>query len=134
MFQFIRCLFVLVLVSGCVSTSVAPPAAVADLASSGRLRAGINFGNPVLVQKNPATDAPTGLAVDLAHELGRRLGMPVELVIFDAAGKMADAMKSGAWEPKRIRSTGMSFTRVSSAASVSSMAISTQTSPALVRR
>jgi polar amino acid transport system substrate-binding protein len=98
MFEFIRCLFLLVFVSGCVSTSVAPPAALADLASSGRLRAGINFGNPVLVQKDPVTGAPMGLAVDLAQEPGRRLGVPVELVTFDAAGKMADAMKSGAWD------------------------------------
>jgi len=98
MVALIRCLLLLVLVSGCVSTSVAPPAALADLAPSGRLRAGINFGNPVLVQKNPVTGAPTGLAVDLAQELGRRLGVPVELVTFDAAGKMADAVKRGEWD------------------------------------
>src|SRR5439155_20549407 len=76
----------------------ASPAALADLAPGGKLRAGVNYGNPVLVQKDPGTGGPKGLAVDLAQELGRRLGVPVELVTFDAAGKMADAAGTGAWD------------------------------------
>lgn len=81
------------------ATSPSPPRAVlTDLAPTGKLRAGINYGNPVLVQKDSATGSPKGLAVDLAQELGRRLGVPVELVTFDAAGKMADAARSGAWD------------------------------------
>ena len=73
-------------------------AAVADLAPTGKLRAGINYGNPVLVQRDAASGGPKGLAVDLAQELGRRLGVPVELVTYDAAGKMADAVKTEAWD------------------------------------
>src|SRR5215471_10620982 len=77
-----------------------PPsdAARAALAPTGKLRAGINYGNPVLVQRDPKTGAPTGVAVDLAQELGRRLNVPGELVTFDAAGKMADAAKTGVWD------------------------------------
>jgi polar amino acid transport system substrate-binding protein len=77
-----------------------PPsdAARAALAPTGKLRAGINYGNPVLVQRDPNTGAPTGVAVDLAQELARRLNVPVELVTFDAAGKMADAAKGGVWD------------------------------------
>ena len=41
---------------------------------------------------------PSGVSVDLARELGRRLGVPVELVTFDAAGKVFDALKTGAWD------------------------------------
>jgi polar amino acid transport system substrate-binding protein len=97
-FRSFWCLALLALVASCASAPARPPAALADLAPSGKLRAGVNFGNPVLVQKDPATGAPNGLAVDLAQELGRRLGVPVELVTFDAAGKMADAVKANAWD------------------------------------
>jgi polar amino acid transport system substrate-binding protein len=69
-----------------------------DLAPTGKLRAAINFGNPVLAQKDPATGEARGVSVDLARELGRRLGVPVELVTFDAAGKVFDALKTGAWD------------------------------------
>jgi polar amino acid transport system substrate-binding protein len=68
------------------------------IAPSGHLRAAINFGNPVLAQKDPQTGAPRGVSVDLARELGRRLGVPVDLVTFDAAGKVFDALKADAWD------------------------------------
>src|SRR5881409_3635643 len=96
MFRFAAILGVLALATSCATTSAPPPAAVADLAPSGKLRAGINYGNPVLVQRDSATGGPKGLAVDLAQELGRRLGVPVEWVTYDAAGKMADAVKADA--------------------------------------
>jgi polar amino acid transport system substrate-binding protein len=73
-----------------------PPGARSELAPTGTLRAAINFGNPVLAQKDPASGEPRGVSVDLAHELGRRLGVPVALVTFDAAGKVFDAL--GAWD------------------------------------
>jgi polar amino acid transport system substrate-binding protein len=85
------------LVTGAAAES-APGDVVRDLAPTGRLRAAINFGNPVLAQKDPATNEPRGISVDLARELGRRLGVPVELVTFDAAGKVFDALKAGAWD------------------------------------
>jgi polar amino acid transport system substrate-binding protein len=69
-----------------------------ELAPGGKLRAAINFGNPVLAQKDPASGEARGVSVDLARELGRRLNVPVELVTFDAAGKVFDALKSGAWD------------------------------------
>ncbi len=39
-----------------------------------------------------------GPAPDLARELGRRLGVPVEFVQFDTAGKLADGVKTGMWD------------------------------------
>ncbi len=68
------------------------------IAPSGHLRAAINFGNPVLAQKDPQTGAPRGVSVDLARELGRRLGVPVDFVTFDAAGKVFDALRTDAWD------------------------------------
>jgi polar amino acid transport system substrate-binding protein len=86
-----------------------------DLAPTGKLRAAINFGNAVLAQKDPATGEPRGVSVDLAHELGRRLDVAVELVTFDAAGKVFEAIKSGAWDVAFLaidpaRATEISFT------------------------
>jgi len=74
------------------------PAVRADLAPTGTLRAGINYGNAILAQGNPATGELRGIAVDLARELARRIGVPVALVPYDAAGKMTDAVKTGAWD------------------------------------
>jgi polar amino acid transport system substrate-binding protein len=70
------------------------PDIVKNLAPSRTLRVGINLGNPVLVQTD-ATGEPTGVTVDLARELARRLGVPVELNRFDAAGKSFEALKGG---------------------------------------
>jgi polar amino acid transport system substrate-binding protein len=97
---------ILAFLGSCSTTPMAPAsntepgvgAAVADLAPTGRLRAAINFGNPVLAVKDAATGEPHGVSVDLARELGRRLGVPVELVTFEAAGKVTEALKSGAWD------------------------------------
>lgn len=64
-----------------------------ELAPTGTLRASINLGNPVLAQGT--ADAPAGVSVDVARELGARLGVPVELACFDAARDSFDAMVSG---------------------------------------
>ena len=64
-----------------------------DLAPSGKLRVGINFGNMVLAQGTP--DAPRGITPDLSRELGKRLGVPIEFIPYDAAGKTFEALKAG---------------------------------------
>ena len=91
-------LLAFVLLSSCATVPTVPPGARSDLAPTGVLRVAINFGNPVLAQKDPATGEPRGVSVDLARELGRRLGVPVVLVTFDAAGKVVEALKTGAWD------------------------------------
>jgi polar amino acid transport system substrate-binding protein len=81
------------------SASGAVPADVLkDLAPKGKLRAAINLGNSVLAQKDASTGQPKGITPDLAQELGRRLGVPVEFVIYDAAGKVFGAVKDDAWD------------------------------------
>src|SRR6266699_5386791 len=76
--------------------SQVPSDVVKQLAPSGKLRAAINLGNPVLAQGTP--EAPRGVTVDLARELARRTGLALELVPFPAAGKVFEALKDGAWE------------------------------------
>lgn len=71
--------------------------ALNDLAPTGVLRAAINFGNPVLAQRNAETGQPQGVSVSLAVELGRQLGVPVEFVTYDAAGKVFEALAQQQW-------------------------------------
>jgi polar amino acid transport system substrate-binding protein len=70
----------------------------AELAPTGSIRVGINFGNVLLAGKDPQTGDARGIAVDLARELGRRLGATVSIVAYDSAGRMADGAREGAWD------------------------------------
>jgi polar amino acid transport system substrate-binding protein len=88
------------LIAGTIQSAACspPPAAVTELAPDGRLRAAINFGNPILATKDPATGEARGVSVDLARELARRLDVPVDLVTFAAAGKVVEGLKANAWD------------------------------------
>ena len=70
------------------------PAARSELIPQGRLRIGLNYGNFLLVLKDGPGGEPRGIAPDLGRELGRRLGVPVEFIKFDQAGKLADAVRA----------------------------------------
>src|SRR4051812_31438910 len=95
----IRAVFVsiVLLLAGCVTPHHPGSGVVRDLAPSGKLHAAINYGNPVLAQKGANGEA-RGVSVDLAKELARRLNVPLELVPYDAAGKVAADAKSGHWD------------------------------------
>ena len=69
-----------------------------DLAPTGKLRVGINYGNPVLATRDRTSGQLSGVAVDLARELGRRTDLPVELVGFESAGKMVEGLQAAAWD------------------------------------
>jgi polar amino acid transport system substrate-binding protein len=69
-----------------------------ELAPTGTLRAGINYNNPLVARRDPATGELRGTAVDLSRELARRTGVPVELIPYESAGRMSDAARSGAWD------------------------------------
>ncbi len=86
------------LLSSCATAPEVSPAARSELAPTGKLRVGINVQNFLLVNKERPGGEYGGIAVDLGRELGRRLGVPVELVAFETAGKLADAVKAGAWD------------------------------------
>ena len=84
-----------VLTSIAMANDIAP-AVRSELAPSGKLRVGINYGNFLLVTS--MTPEPRGVAPDVGRELGRRLGVPVEFVGFDTAGKLGDGVRAGAWD------------------------------------
>jgi polar amino acid transport system substrate-binding protein len=82
------------LVAGCAATPSDRRAdAIAELGVTGKLRAAINFGNPILASRN-ATGEPRGVSVDLAREAARRLGLPIELILFNSAGSVVEAVKA----------------------------------------
>jgi polar amino acid transport system substrate-binding protein len=73
--------------------SNAAPGIVADLAPEGVLRAAVNLGNPVLAQGTP--DAPSGVTVDIAREIARRLGVTAGFRCFAAARDSFQAAVTG---------------------------------------
>lgn len=74
-----------------------PPAARAELAPTGKLRAGINFQNTLLTVTGPKGEQG-GVAVELVRELARRLDVPLEIIPYKSAGSTTDAVRSGAWD------------------------------------
>ena len=62
------------------------------IAPTGKLRASINLGNPILANKNPQSGEPYGVSIDLANALARKLGLEIELLVFDSAGKSVEAV------------------------------------------
>ena len=75
------------------------PAAKAELTPTGKLRVGINFGNELLTVPATMNDPePRGIALDLARELARRLGVAVEFHRYPSAGATADSVRTGAWD------------------------------------
>jgi polar amino acid transport system substrate-binding protein len=74
------------------------PEVRSQLAPTGKLRVGVNMGNFLLTAKDTATGEPRGVAVDLGRELGKRVGVPVEIIPYPNPGALADAAKSGVWD------------------------------------
>ena len=78
--------------TGCAARA-APAAAL--LAPTGRLRACINLGNPILANRDPATGETFGVSVDLARALAEQLGVPIELTVVESAGRSVEAVRTG---------------------------------------
>jgi polar amino acid transport system substrate-binding protein len=63
---------------------------VAGFTPTGRLRASINVGNPILAAREG--DTARGVSVDLARALAQRLGVELELLVFDTASRSVQAV------------------------------------------
>jgi polar amino acid transport system substrate-binding protein len=97
------------------ATKPVPAAIVAQLAPGGTLRAAINYNNPLLATRDAATGELSGVAVDLSRELARRLGVQVQLIPVEAAGKITDSAATGNWDIGYLaidpgRATQLTFT------------------------
>jgi polar amino acid transport system substrate-binding protein len=92
----------------------ASPALIATLAPTGRLRAAINLGNPILAGTG-ADGAPQGVSIDLARRFAEALGLPLDLAVFDTAAKSVDAVTReeadfGFFAVDPVRGAGIGFT------------------------
>ena len=69
-----------------------------ELAPTGVLRAGINLSNFLLVTGRTDAGDPAGVSPDMAAEIAKRLGVPVEYVTYKTPGELADAADTGVWD------------------------------------
>ena len=70
------------------------PEIVKAFAPTGVLRASLNVGNPVLANLD-ANGKPFGISIDLARKLAERLGVELEMIVNETAGKSVATMESG---------------------------------------
>jgi polar amino acid transport system substrate-binding protein len=70
---------------------------IREIAPTGRLRAALNFGNKVLVQR-AGDGSPKGITPALATELGKRLGLEVDFVPHERAEAVFESGKTGVWD------------------------------------
>jgi polar amino acid transport system substrate-binding protein len=96
----VRPLFVggIVLAASCADVPQRTQTVGSELAPTGTLRAGINYGNAILVSKGATLDQPAGIAPDLARQIAQRLDVPIAFVTYDSAAAMADDADAGNWD------------------------------------
>lgn len=96
--RFLGAAIMTVFALGCGSSESEPESIGAQLAPTGTLRAAINYNNPLLGRRDPATGELQGLSVDLSRELARRVGVDVELIPYGSAGQMASDATADVWD------------------------------------
>lgn len=92
-----------------------PSNIIQSFAPAGKLRASINLGNPILANRDPNTQLPVGVSIDLANAFAQRLGVDVEFLVFDTAAKSVEAVTLenadiGFFAIDPSRGAGISFT------------------------
>ena len=97
------------------STVRLPAHLITAFTPTGRLRAAINLGNPILANRSRSSGEPVGVSVDLARAFAQHLGAGLELVVFDAAGKSVEAVTQeqadiGFFAVDPLRGAGIAFT------------------------
>ena len=60
-----------------------------ELAPTGKLRAGMNLGNTLWTRQS-ASGELVGVSVDLMQELANRLGVELEMRIYEQPGQVVD--------------------------------------------
>ena len=89
-------------------------ALIAAFCPTGKLRASINLGNPLLAGLDGA-GKPVGVSVDIARELATRLGVGIELLVFEKAAQSVEAVREeradiGFFAVDPARGAGIAFT------------------------
>lgn len=84
-----------VCLAGCANTL--PHEVRSELAPAGVLRVGLNLSTSLLAARDPENGEMRGVAIDIAHELGRRIGVPVQFVGY-ATGQLDKTIGMGEWD------------------------------------
>lgn len=92
-----------------------PLNAIRELAPTGKLRAGMNLGNTLWTRQS-ASGELFGVSVDLMQELAKRLGVELEMLIYEQPGQVADDSTKGVWDIailaiEKTRAQTISFSR-----------------------
>ncbi len=75
-----------------------PPAARAELAPTGKLRAGMIAVSPIFVTQNTPPGVTRGIAVDIARQLAGHLGVPMEVVRYPNERALMDGAGRDEWD------------------------------------
>lgn len=86
------------LLAGCASIQSVPPAARADLASTGKLRVGLILSNQVLVTKDAQAGELRGVTIVLGKALAKRLGVPFEPVGYPNPAALVQSFGRNEWD------------------------------------
>src|SRR3989441_8674265 len=103
-------------VDGATWKGDADAAVLNELAPSGPLRVGINYGNPNNATRNPVTGQLSGVAVDMACVLARGTDRPLTVVGYSGVPPMLAGLTSG--------DVDLAFTLASAGSNVVNVAIS----------
>jgi polar amino acid transport system substrate-binding protein len=92
-----------------------PQSFIQAIAPTGKLRAAINLGNPILANLDKTTQQAYGVSVDLATAFAKQLGVDVELQVYDTAAKSVEAVTLehadiGFFAIDPLRGAGIAFT------------------------
>jgi polar amino acid transport system substrate-binding protein len=89
------------LLAGCAATSRQSGPPLHELAPAGKVRVGVGVGavsSAFWATRDPATGQPRGVTVDLANALARKLGRPLELVVYPNSGELTAAGPRNEWD------------------------------------
>ena len=87
--------------AGCAGMSRQSSPPLHELAPTGKVRVGVGVGavsSAFWATRDAATGQPRGVTVDLAHVLARKLGRPLELIVYPNSGELTAAGPRGEWD------------------------------------
>ena len=70
------------------------PRLVREFAPTGKLRASLNLGNPVLARSRTAAEKPAGVTIDLSRRFAQELGVELVFLEFSTAAASVAALTS----------------------------------------
>ena len=88
--------------AACAVHTGSHPAPMQELTPTGKLRVGIGVGavpSAFWATRDPETGRPLGVTVDLGSDIAGKLGVPLELVIYNNSGEVTAAIFS--WNSHR---------------------------------